>query len=779
MEQLLESLNEAQRDACKCINGPMLILAGAGSGKTRVLTYRIAWLLKQGVDPFNILALTFTNKAAAEMKSRIFQLVNNADARNVWMGTFHSVFAKILRIESEKIGYPHSFTIYDTDDCKRLVKQIIKDLDLNDKTYTPSFVLGRISSAKTSLVSPAEYENTPEIMDQDKSNGRPYLSKLYATYNAKLYESSAMDFDDLLFNTHKLFTKHHDTLLKYQHFFKYILVDEYQDTNHVQYIILKMLAAANENICVVGDDAQSIYAFRGANIANILNLKKDYPDIKIFKLEQNYRSTKNIIEAANSVISNNQNQFKKEIWTDNETGEQIKLFKANTDSEEGRIIADTVFEIRMNNQVPENHFAVLYRTNAQSRAIEEGLRRLNIPYRIFGGLSFYKRKEIKDILAYFRLIINNNDADAFTRTVNYPQRGIGQTTVDKLIVLANTLEKPLFEIAVNIDYYGVDINAGARNKIKDFCMMIRSFSAQLPTKSAYELAKQITIQTGLLKDLQEDHTPEGVNRIEHIEELLNAIKEFSEQELIDDEFVFTQTASENEEEKPLRLLNEFTQDISLLTDADEKDKDNIPKVSLMTIHAAKGLEFPYVFVAGLEENLFPSAQSLNTRTDLEEERRLFYVAITRAEKRLFLSYAELRFKWGNQIFCEPSRFIDEINPSFLEIHAKRTAPAPAKKTQQHMPNVSEPKINVGSVAEKIKSGQLKKIKQQPVTDTNSAAPVNIDLQPGYVVEHEKFGKGKIITIDGQDSNIKATVFFEGVGQKQLLLKFARLKVISK
>jgi len=763
LTDFLNELNEEQRNAATFTEGPVMIIAGAGSGKTRTLTYRIAYLIEKGVDPFNILALTFTNKAAREMKERVTKLIGSTEARNVWMGTFHSVFARILRFEAEKIGYPSNFTIYDTDDSKSLIKNIIKEQNLDIKLYIPSLVLHRISSAKSNLISDIDYNNDREIKEQDKYAKKPQLGLLYSLYNNRLRKASVMDFDDLLFNTNLLLRDFPEVLYKYQNRFKYILVDEYQDTNYAQYLIIKKLSANNENICVVGDDAQSIYAFRGANIQNILNFKHDYPDAKVFKLEQNYRSTKVIVNAANSLILNNKSQIFKQIWTENEFGKKIKLLKATSENEEGTLVASSIFELKMNNQVPESSFAVLYRTNAQSRAIEEALRKLNLPYRIFGGLSFYKRKEIKDILAYFRLLINFNDEEALLRIINYPARGIGQTTIDKLRISANTLGMTIWRVMEGIDYLKIDINSGTKEKIKNFVNTIKSYNLQLYNNNAFELAKYVVNTSGIMNLLNEDESPEGVVRKENIEELLNAIKEFSENKSEVNNQI-------DDKGKKLKTLDIFMEDIALLTDSDESDKDeNTSKVSLMTIHAAKGLEFPYVFVVGMEENLFPSIMSLNDRNDLEEERRLFYVAMTRAEKLLTLSYAENRYRWGNLSFSEPSRFILEINPQFIDFPVKNkinrnygSAEIPSFKPKTHPTSVN-----------------LKKINSENYNSEPNENNDDIDkIQSGMRVFHDRFGEGKVLQIEGNGSSKKAIVFFENIGNKNLLLKFARLKILD-
>lgn len=769
MTDFLNDLNEVQREAVCCTEGPVMVIAGAGSGKTRVLTYRVAHLLSKGVDPFNILALTFTNKAAREMKERITHLVGFADSKNVWMGTFHSIFARILRVEGHRLGYPNNFTIYDTEDSKSLIKSIIKEQELDDKAYQPGYVLGRISNAKTNLITARDYNDNFDIVQHDKMAGKPRLGEIYTLYDQRLFRSSAMDFDDLLFKMNVMLRDFPEVLYKYQQQFKYVLVDEYQDTNYSQYIIVKKLAANNENICVVGDDAQSIYAFRGANIKNILNLKTDYPDMKIFKLEQNYRSSKNIVTAANSIIVNNKDQIFKEIWTDNDEGEKIQLLKAASDNEEGHLVANSIFEQKMQHQLQNSEFAILYRTNAQSRAMEEALRRLNIPYKIFGGLSFYKRKEIKDLLAYYRLTINLKDEEALWRIINYPMRKIGKTTQEKIIVVADQNNITPWEVIENIKSYGF---GAAGEKIAEFCTMIKSFAAMQKSKDAFTVAQHIAKSSALLKDLSEDRTPEGVARIENIEELLNGIKEFCEVE------------ETSEEEPKVRLLEEFMQDISLLTDSEDPDKDEGDYVSLMTIHAAKGLEFSHVYVVGVEENLFPSIQSLGSRADLEEERRLFYVALTRAMRRVTVSFSETRYKWGNLNFCEPSRFLEEIDSACIDF--------PRRKAQPQQDFIFDEKPKTFTPKKKLTTAptsaplQVKKnlvpfskAVQKP-SNPNFQASENImdELQVGMQVEHERFGNGKVINIEGKVPDKKAMVFFEGVGQKQLLLKFAKLRIIS-
>ncbi len=766
----LNTLNEPQRAAVEATEGPVMVIAGAGSGKTRVLTYRIAHLINKGVEPFSILALTFTNKAAQEMKERIGKIVGFSEARNIWMGTFHSVFARILRSEAEKIGYPSNFTIYDTQDAKNLIKTILKEQGLDDKVYKPGLVLNRISSAKNNLITPQAYNNNTTIQSEDNQSAKPKLGLVYQIYNERCFKAGAMDFDDLLFKTNILLRDYPDVLYKYQHRFKYILVDEYQDTNFSQYLIIKKLAAVYQNVCVVGDDAQSIYAFRGANIQNILNFKNDYPEVRTYKLEQNYRSTKNIVNAANSIIQNNKEQIKKNVFTDNESGSKIKVYKAPTDNEEGKLIANLIFDTQLSNQAKNQDFAILYRTNAQSRAMEEALRRKNIPYKIYGGLSFYQRKEIKDLLSYFRLLINPKDEEALKRVINYPARGIGNTTVDRLSIAANNNNVDLWTIASNLNQYNTGINSGAQTKISHFVEMINGFKTQLPYKNAYDLGNEVAATSGLLKELYADRTPEGISRYENIQELLNGLKEF------------TETENELEEDVTPRGLTEFLQDVALLTSADnEKDEDK-DKVTLMTIHSAKGLEFPYVFVVGMEENLFPSQMSLTSRVDLEEERRLFYVAITRAEKEAVLSYSASRYKWGNLIFCEPSRFIEEINSDFLDFMFTETVPTKsvnndfgndfqnyhsAKFTNKMPPKKNEAPKTIVSTPK-----NLKKINSNSVGINDSADSLNLNV--GMKVEHQKFGQGQIEELE----NGKATINFNGIGKKQLLLKFAKLKVLN-
>lgn len=746
----LDKLNDVQREAAMQTNGPVMIIAGAGSGKTRVLTYRIAHIMKQGTDAFNILSLTFTNKAAREMKSRI-ETVVGAEARNLWMGTFHSVFAKILRIEAEKIGYPRDFTIYDTDDAKSLIKTIVKELNLDEKLYKPGLVYNRISNCKNSLITHKEYINIPELLEADNSTGRPMTSKIFAMYQARCYKAGAMDFDDLLVNTYRLFKEHPDVLYRYQHKFKYIMVDEYQDTNLCQYMIVKSLASMYENICVVGDDSQSIYSFRGANIQNILNFEKDYPDLKVFKLEQNYRSTANIVNASSSIIDNNKEKLEKKIFTDNPEGEKIKVFKSPSDNEEGKAVAESIFEEKNRNQLNNSDFAILYRTNAQSRAFEESLRRMNIPYKIYGGLSFYQRKEVKDLIAYLRLVVNPNDEEALKRIINYPARKIGATSIDKLVVLASENDTSIWEVVRNA--HNFPILGAAVPHIRDFYIMISSFQTMLQSKNAYEIAEYVAKQSTLLKTLYEDKTVEGVSKYENLIELLNGIKEFSEDDT-------------NESEK---TLSAFLQDVALYTDAD-KDEDNTDKVTLMTIHSSKGLEFRNVFVVGLEENLFPSQLSLNSRQELEEERRLFYVAVTRAEEKLTLSFATSRFKYGNLIPCEPSRFIEEIDPKYLDLSSM------IRKTETLFKPIENKSYGKGygmNVGKTVVQPAARPVEISANFKPNDAS----EIAEGQDVEHQRFGRGKVLKLEGDADSKKALIEFEGLGQKTLVLKFAKLMIL--
>lgn len=770
MEKYLSQLNDAQLAPTLQMDGPMIVIAGAGSGKTRVLTYRIAYMMSQGVDPFNILALTFTNKAAKEMKHRIATIVGTSEAKNLWMGTFHSVFAKILRVEADKLGYPSNFTIYDTQDSQRLISSIIKEMQLDKDVYKYKQIHSRISSYKNSLITVKAYFQNPELIEADTMAKRPKLGEIYKNYVERCFKAGAMDFDDLLLKTNELLTRFPDVLAKYQHRFKYILVDEYQDTNHSQYLIVRALSDRYQNICVVGDDAQSIYAFRGANINNILNFQRDYDDVKVFRLEQNYRSTKNIVNAANSIIDKNQTKLDKVVWTANDEGAKVKVNRLLTDGDEGRFVASSILENKMQNQLLNSDFAVLYRTNAQSRAIEDALRKRGIPYRIYGGLSFYQRKEIKDVLAYLRMVINPADEEALIRIINFPARGIGQTTIDRLVVAANGYNRSIFEVMKNIDKVDININAPTKQKLQDFVTMIESFQVMNQTANAFELSDHVTKVSGLIREYKNDGTVEGISKMENIEELLNGIKDFvdGQEELAD------ATGS----------IAEFLEDVALATDLDA-DKGDSDHVALMTIHLAKGLEFPYVYIVGMEEDLFPSAMSMNTRSELEEERRLFYVALTRAEKQAYLTYTLSRYRWGKLIDAEPSRFISEIDENYLEILT-------SIDDRRQNPMLSADIFgDIEPSQIRFKKPALKKdvqppkfvppAKLKPLNKANGSASANLfngKLTVGNIVEHMRFGKGEVLKIEGVGADIKAEINFEHGGVKKLLLRFAKLDVLG-
>ncbi len=777
MSTYLDQLNEAQKLAVLQKEGPMIVIAGAGSGKTRVLTYRIAHLMKNGIDPFNILSLTFTNKAAREMKNRIAQVVGQSEAKNLWMGTFHSVFARILRSESEKLGFPSNFTIYDTQDSVRLISSIIKEFQLEKEKYKAKQVFGRISQFKNSLITVKAYFQNPELLEADKMSGRPKIGSIYREYVERCFKAGAMDFDDLLLRTNELLTRFPEVLAKYQDRFRYIMVDEYQDTNHSQYLIVRALADRYQNICVVGDDSQSIYAFRGANIQNILNFQKDYDNVKIFKLEQNYRSSKNIVEAANSVIDKNKTKLEKEIWTSNPEGSKVKVMRTFSEGDEGRFIAGSIFENKMQNQLSNNDFTVLYRTNAQSRAIEDALRKKDIKYRIYGGLSFYQRKEIKDTLAYLRLLVNQNDEEALKRVINYPARGIGQTTIDKLILAANHYKKSIFEILINLYQIDIKINAGTKRKLEEFINMIQSFQIESRSKNAFEITNLVIKKTRLIKDIEQEGTPEAISRVENVQELLNGIKDFIE---------------EQEEKGEDASLSYFLEDVALATDFDN-EKEDIPRVSLMTIHLAKGLEFPYVYIVGLEENLFPSAMSMNTRSEIEEERRLFYVALTRAEKQVYLSYAQSRYRWGQLIDCEPSRFLEEVDKKYLDYIVPKKSDVQSNRfidqnifgeTPKNIIRYKKPLVRDNSKKQKHQSQKVstlvtpKNLKKITAINTGNTNLFDNKLILGNIVEHLKFGRGEVLNIEGTGNNKKAEIKFESVGIKKLLLQFAKLKIIG-
>ncbi|GGG46060.1 DNA helicase [Croceivirga lutea] len=771
----LEELNEAQLKPVLHKDGALMVIAGAGSGKTRVLTYRIAHLMEQGVDSFNILALTFTNKAAREMKKRIATIVGSSEAKNLWMGTFHSIFARLLRYDGDKLGFPSNFTIYDTQDSQRLIASIIKEMGLDKDVYKYKQIQNRISSYKNSLITVKAYFQNPELMEADAMAKRPRMGEIYQNYVDRCFKAGAMDFDDLLLRTNELLNRFPEVLKKYQERFKYILVDEYQDTNHSQYLIVRALADRFQNICVVGDDAQSIYSFRGANISNILNFQRDYEDVAVYRLEQNYRSTKNIVEAANSIIANNKDQLEKEVWTSNDYGGKIIINRSVTDAEEGRYVASSIFENKMQQQLQNGEFAVLYRTNSQSRAIEDALRKKDIPYRIYGGLSFYQRKEIKDVLAYLRLIINPKDEEALKRVINFPARGIGGTTLDKLTVAANHYKRSIFEVMENLDKISLAINTGTKNKLTNFVNMIKSFQIMNENSDAFTLAEHVSKKTGLLLEFKKDGTPEGIARMENIEELLNGIKDFVE--------------GQREVADAKGDLTEFLEDVALATDMD-KDVEDDDRVALMTIHLAKGLEFPYVYIVGMEEDLFPSAMSMNTRKELEEERRLFYVALTRAEKQAYLTYTQNRYRWGKLIDAEPSRFLEEIDDKFVDnqtpindgyryksmLNDNIWGEVDKSKLRQVKPtNGTPPK---GNQPNQNQLRKLRKIKPNLSEPTNNTVTVDPNLVVGVRVNHSRFGQGKVLKLEGIGSDKKVEIQFDSGDVKKLLLRFAKLEILD-
>ena len=749
MKDYLSQLNESQKLPTVHKNGPVMVIAGAGSGKTRVLTYRIAYLMEMGVDPFSILALTFTNKAAKEMKERIGLIVGETNAKSLWMGTFHSIFARILRSEAEYLGYSSNFSIYDTQDSERLISSIIKELKLDKELYKYRNIRNRISSLKNNLVTVKAYLNNPELVQQDKESRKPMFGKIYQTYVNRCFKASAMDFDDLLLKTNELLNRFPEVLAKYQQRFKYIHVDEYQDTNHSQYLIVKALADKFENICVVGDDAQSIYGFRGANIENILSFQKDYPNSSVYRLEQNYRSTQNIVNAANSVISNNLNKLEKKVWTENEIGEKIELSETPTDSEEGRFVASSIFEAKHNLQLQNDQFAVLYRTNAQSRSIEDALRRKNIPFQIYGGLSFYQRKEIKDILAYLRLIINSKDDESLKRVINYPGRGIGLTTLEKIQIYSNENNLTLFEVLENINNYEINVNKGTKEKLFDFFSMIKSFQISNENLNALEILNEVLKRVGIVNLLKNEGTPEAISRIENIEELINAVQDFID--------------GQNEIVDSIGSLSEFLEDVALITDLDKEVDNTKPKVSLMTIHLAKGLEFSHVYIVGLEEDLFPSALSSTTRSDLEEERRLFYVALTRAMKKVTISYSKTRYRWGKLNDCEPSRFISEIEEKYI------------KSIKSNFINRNFNKLKSNKLRFEIPE---RKKTLKSVSGNSTLNSSYIDINQGDIIIHNRFGKGQVISTEGSGGDKKAEVLFKTSGTKKILLKFAKYEKVT-
>ena len=785
MEQLLNGLNEAQAEAVCHIDGPMMVIAGAGSGKTRVLTHRIAYMIAQGINPFHILALTFTNKAAEEMRNRITALLGDTNAHNVWMGTFHSIFSKILHIESTYVGFSPKFTIYDTDDAKSLIKSILKELNLDDKVYRPTQVLAQISNAKSNLISDEDYCANSMIQREDSMKKVPSMGEIYKRYNQRLRRADAMDFDDLLFYMYVLLRDFPELLYKYQHKFQYILVDEYQDTNYVQYLIIKKLAALNENICVVGDDAQSIYAFRGANIQNILNFKEDYPDYTLFKLEQNYRSTKNIIEAANEVITHNNKQIPKVIWTANSEGEKIKVIAANNEQEEAKAVVEEIIRQKEEKGMQNSDFTILYRTNAQSRPFEEVFHRKGLPYKIYGGISFYKRKEIKDILAYYRLTINPHDDESFRRIVNYPQRGIGLTSMEKLISAAAAHNISLWECITHPAEYGLQYSPAIYRKFEDFLHKISSYQSMLYQKDAFELGKYIADTSGITKELRDlEEEPE---RYENLGELFNAMRSFTER--IPDNPIDMETGEDLSNVFP--SLDLFLNEVSLLTTGDDDDKDAVNKIKLMTIHAAKGLEFPHVFVVGMEEHVFPSYM-VSSQSELEEERRLFYVAITRAQRFLTLSYAHMRFMFGSTSMNDSSRFLQEIDKRYIEsVQATsgkdNTRPgarpgnnwgAPYHQAAPESRNNRPPqKQNIWERA--VPAAKSTALPSQPADNLKLGALISSTQQmtTGQKVFHEKFGIGTVTAIVEQGADSKAVIQFEKFGVKTMLLRFAKLKSV--
>lgn len=763
----LDGLNDSQREAVLHINGPLMIVAGAGSGKTKVLTTRIAHLINNGVDSFRILALTFTNKAAAEMKERIGHILGNSEAKNLFIGTFHSVFAKIMRVEADKLGYPKNFTIYDTDDAKSVIKTILSELNIDDKTYKPAYVLNRISAAKNGLISAAQYKQDQFIQQEDARSNRPMIGEIYLRYSNRCFKNGAMDFDDLLFKMYELLVRFPEVLSKYQNKFQHVMIDEYQDTNTAQYQIIKMLGAVHENICVVGDDAQSIYSFRGATVQNILQFQDDYTDVKVVKLEQNYRSTQSILNVANQVISNNKNQIEKSLWTSNGSGEKIKIVRTMTDNDEGRFVSDAISEMRMRYHYSNKDFAILYRTNAQSRSFEESLRRKNIPYKIYGGLSFYQRKEVKDLLGYLRLLVNSQDEENIKRVINYPARGIGKSSLDRMIVAADEMNVPLWDVMHNPT--GAGLKGASAAAVSDFVLMIKSFQTLLQKENAYDVAFSVGKNTGLVRELYNDKSVEGLARYENIQELLNSIKEF------------TETPNEDGELTD-KSLGSYLQQITLLTDTGKDDDNNQDVVKLMTIHAAKGLEFPCVFSVGLEENLFPSTMSLYDREGLEEERRLFYVAVTRAKDRLWITYANSRYRFGSLVSNEASRFVEEIPSEFSEMGYTGTAGNQQRPSQGGF----APKVNTKDASlDKLPS--LKKLAEKlqktapvnPHQPSENFIPDHADeMEVGMKVEHQKFGFGLIKTLEGGANNRIANIDFgAGHGEKKIMLNYAKLKIV--
>lgn len=769
----IEELNESQRAAVIYNEGPSLVIAGAGSGKTRVLTYKIAYLLENGYEPWNILALTFTNKAAREMKARIGRQVGMERARYLWMGTFHSIFSRILRSEATHLGFTSQFTIYDTADSKSLIRSIIKEMGLDEKMYKPGSIQSRISNAKNHLVTPSAYAANKEAVESDNAAKMPAVRDIYSRYWDRCRQAGAMDFDDLLFYTFILFRDFPEVLEKYRYQFRYVLVDEYQDTNYAQHVIVSQLSKERQMLCVVGDDAQSIYSFRGANIDNILNFSKAYPTTRIFKLEQNYRSTKTIVSAANSLIEKNERQIRKEVFSEKERGEAIGVFQAYSDVEEAEIVVNKIAEMRRRNDYEYADFAILYRTNAQSRVFEEALRKRSIPYKIYGGLSFYQRKEIKDAIAYFRLVVNPSDEEAFKRIINYPARGIGDTTVGKIIDTAVRNHISLWLAMSEPETYGLEVNKGTLSKLEKFREMIDEFMGKHYKMNAYELGSDIIRKSGIMNEICQDNTPENMSRKENIEELLNGMHDF---------------CSERMEEGNTNIsLTDFLSEVSLLTDQDSDKEGDEKKVTLMTVHSAKGLEFPNVFVVGMEENLFPSSMTGYSPQAMEEERRLFYVAITRAEKHCFLSFAKSRFRYGKMEFSSPSRFLRDIDTCYLDlpeesgISSQIDERANYFRNQQRERQVASPQDMPSKQPDRtdqpMTQRPLKRVGALSPSASRSSAPIT-DLQVGQMIEHERFGIGEVMKIEGEGDNMKATIHFRNAGDKQLLLRFARFKVLN-
>jgi DNA helicase-2/ATP-dependent DNA helicase PcrA len=752
MQDYLVPLNEQQREAVLHTEGPLMIVAGAGSGKTKVLTTRIGHLINLGVDSFRILALTFTNKAAKEMKERIEHMLGNNEARNLYIGTFHSVFSRILRSDAEKLGYPSNFTIYDTDDAKSVLKSILKEKNLDEKHYKVAYIYGRISSAKNNLMTWREYQNDKGIQQEDARSNRPMIGEIFEAYSKRCFKNGAMDFDDLLVNMYILLSNFPESLAKYQHKFRYVMIDEYQDTNLAQYHIIKLLGALNENICVVGDDAQSIYSFRGATMENIFQFQKDYDDVRVIKLEQNYRSSKTILNAANQIIANNSNQIPKELWTDKELGDKIKLVCTFTDNDEGKFVADTIIENKLRYHHPNKDFAILYRTNAQSRAFEESLRRLNIAYKIYGGLSFYHRKEIKDYVAYLRVLVNTQDEEAIKRIINYPARGIGNTSINKISLIAQEQNKSFWEIICQANLYG--FKGSTLSAIENFVVMMRNFQGIVDKKNAYEVAAELGKYSGMVQELHSDKTVEGLARYENIQELLNSIKEFTETPDEDGEVIE-------------RTLGSYLQQITLLTDADNEDEENSDVVKLMTIHASKGLEFPCVFVVGMEENIFPSSMSMYDREDLEEERRLFYVAVTRAKEKVWISYANNRYRFGSLVQNDPSRFLDELPTDLVDANLT------SKPKQRTIFNKSSDQRN------EIQQKKMpsKTIAVEHKASTNFVESDTSNLEIGNKVEHQRFGFGNVLTLEGPIANKIANIDFGPNGVKKIMLNYAKLRIV--